>query len=103
MILPTYLQNVDSVSPNIGKSILRHIFQILHTALFSNLFRLDLPLFGISNLFNRSDPPLSGFSNLFNKSDLPQPNYKKTDKEAIDKFLWCGVYCCINIKDFSPK
>lgn len=85
----TCFKNVDNISLNTTKLILSHTYQTLYTTLFSILFGLNLSLFGLLNLFN--------------KSDLLFFDLKKMDKKFIDKFLYYDVYCYINIKDFLPK
>lgn len=71
MLLCIHLQNADNANPA-TESILSNMHQISHITLFSTLFRLDLPPFGLSNLFN--------------KSDLSLFNSKKMDEETVDKF-----------------
>lgn len=68
--------------------------------LYSISFKLNRPLLSFLN-FYKSDPPFFSLSNLF-KLDLSF-DYKKMDKEPIDKFLRWGIQYCMNIKDFLPK
>lgn len=57
--------------------------------LLSTFFRLDVFFFDLLSLFNRSDSLLL--------------NYKKTDKESVDKFLQYDIYYHMDIKNFLLK
>lgn len=89
IILLIYSQNVNNVSLNTAEPISSHTHWIPYIMSISTSFRLDLFFSGPLNLFNRSDLPLS--------------DHKKIDEELISGFLWRGICCGMDIKDFLPK
>ncbi len=41
---------------------------------------------------------------ILNETNLDLlPDLEKTDEEPVSEFLWRGVYCRMDIKDFLPK
>lgn len=61
---------------------------------------LDATIFTLSNLYRKL---FTAFLLTFFKSDLPLLNNKKVDEKLVGNFLYQGVCCCIDIKDFLPK
>lgn len=89
MIPPIRHQNINDASLNTTEPKSSHMFWALYTVSPSNSFYLNLPPFDLSNLFNRLN--------------LPSLDYKRTDKESVDEFLWHGVCRYMGIKDSSRK